>query len=334
MYRLSNVPSRPRRFNVVTLVAVTFVLSSANPTVLLLAAPFAADAGQSLTGTVDSARTQFLVGRYQDVVNELQPALARDPRNTEAHFWLGRAYFELHDYDRAIDSIRRSVELNPTSSDSHWWLGRAYGNKAERDRSFLAARRARQEFETAVQLNPSNVGARRDLLEFYVDAPGILGGGNDKALGQVDAIAAIEAIAGRLARAAYWALRRDVPKARDEYGAVLRMKPASIAAYFEAAEFYEKHPDIDALNAVLDTATQMDASDPRLLYYRGVAAVQSGGDPEGAERSLREYLKFPERSDWPSPAATHRWLGKLYDSLGRQRDAATEYAASGRSEKK
>jgi tetratricopeptide (TPR) repeat protein len=316
--------TRPR-----AVVATAALLISLTPTVLLLAYSVDGDIDE----TVERARSLFAAGRYQLVVTELKAALPGEQKNAAAHFWLGRAYFELHDFDRAIDAFRRSTDLDPSDSDSHWWLGRAYGNKAARDRSFLGARRARQEFETAVQLNPSNVAARRDLLEFYLDAPRILGGGNDKALGQVDAITTIEAIAGRLARAAYWALRRDVPQARAEYGAVLRMKPRTIDAYLEAAEFFEKHPDVDALNAVIQGASQIDGSDPRLLYYRGVAGAQSGREPEQTERSLKAYLMYPEHSDWPSQASTHRWLGKLYESLGRQHEAAVEYAASRGSDK-
>jgi tetratricopeptide (TPR) repeat protein len=278
--------------------------------------------------SAEAGRRQFEAGRYQDAVIVLRAVVRREPKNAAAYFWLGRAYFELHDYDRAIDAVQRSIDLDANESDSHWWLGRAYGNKAERDRSFLAARRSRQEFETAVRLDPSNVGARRDLMEFYLDAPRILGGSNDKALGQVDAIAAIGAVAGRLARAAYWALRRDVPRARAEYGAVLEMRPESIDAYLEAAEFYEKHPDIFALKGVIEGAERIAPSEPRLLYYHGVVGVMGGGDPEKAERSLRAYLELHERSDWPPHASAHRWLSQLYKSVGRTREAAAEEALS------
>lgn len=39
----------------------------------------------------------------------------------------------------------------------------------------------RKAFERAVQLNPSNVEALNDLFEYYLEAPGFLGGGLDKA---------------------------------------------------------------------------------------------------------------------------------------------------------
>ena len=41
--------------------------------------------------------------------------------------------------------------------------------------------KARRSFETAVALNEANALAIRDLLEFYVMAPAIIGGGMDKA---------------------------------------------------------------------------------------------------------------------------------------------------------
>jgi len=40
----------------------------------------------------------------------------------------------------------------------------------------------------AVELDGSNVAARSDLAEFYMEAPGIMGGGQDKSRAQADAL--------------------------------------------------------------------------------------------------------------------------------------------------
>jgi len=53
-------------------------------------------------------------------------------------------------------------------------------------------------------VNPANLLARRDLLEFYLSAPWFLGGGKDKGWRQAGAIAAIDPVEGCLARADYW----------------------------------------------------------------------------------------------------------------------------------
>ena len=65
------------------------------------------------------------------------------------------------------------------------------------------AKKVKSEFKEAVQLDPSNIAARRDLEEYCLDAPWIAGGSKDEALEQVNAIAAIDPVAGHMARALY-----------------------------------------------------------------------------------------------------------------------------------
>ena len=64
------------------------------------------------------------------------------------------------------------------------WLGRAYGRRAETSNPFSApgyATKSRQMLERAVAIDPSNKEASGDLFDFYLDAPGFLGGGQSKA---------------------------------------------------------------------------------------------------------------------------------------------------------
>src|SRR5205807_2021766 len=116
------------------------------------------------------------------------------PNDAASYNYLCRAYFALADWDHAVAACEKSVALAPDSSDYHLWLGRAYGEKADRVNPFSAASLAgkvRREFERAVQLNPRSVEARADLAEFYLDAPGIVGGGQDKARAQAAALGSL-----------------------------------------------------------------------------------------------------------------------------------------------
>ncbi len=81
----------------------------------------------------------------------------------------------------------RAVNLEPQNASYHLWLGREYGRKAGDSNPLSAAgmaRKAKNEFERAVQLDPANVQARVDLSEYYIEAPAIMGGGLDKARAQ------------------------------------------------------------------------------------------------------------------------------------------------------
>jgi TolA-binding protein len=48
--------------------------------------------------------------------------------------------------------------------------------------------------------------------------------------------------------------------------------------------------------------------------------------PEEAVRLLQEYAsKAPKRSGYPSPAAAHVWLGRLFESQNKTADAEKEF---------
>ena len=156
--------------------------------------------GEALT---EAAQHQFGSGNYSAAIATLQSVISQSPASAPAFYWLGRCYYEIHDYDHAVANGEKSVALDPKNSVYQQWLGQEYGGKADRDKSFFVARKVKKQFEQAVQLDPSNIAARRDLEEFCVQAPWIVGGNADEAKAQVDAIAAIDPIEGHLARAVF-----------------------------------------------------------------------------------------------------------------------------------
>ena len=131
------------------------------------------------------------------------------------HYLLGRSYYEMADYSRSITSLERAVELANANSQYHDWLGKAYGFKAEETQSLMFwsalsyARKAHHEFELAVQYDPGNLEAQRDLIQYLTNAPDFAGGGDDKALAQIDALTKVDPIEAQLARAQYWVYKKN-----------------------------------------------------------------------------------------------------------------------------
>ena len=283
-----------------------------------------------LSGPIQAAQHQFHAGNYADAILTLQAAVSRDASNTEAYYWLGRSYYELRDYDSAISQLGRAVALEARNSVYHQWLGRAYGGKADREGSFFLARKVKKEFQQAVSLNPSNLAARRDLAEFCLDAPWIVGGSKDEALQQVNAIAALDPVEGHLVRAVYYqeGLKR-LDQAEKEYQQVLAAKPKRIEPYLEAADFYRGQGKAAEVSTAIQAAEQVGPGDARLPFYRGVTGVLTYTDLANAEQDLKSYLaSTPERSDWPSHAAAREWLGRLYETQGKRTEAAEQYRAA------
>jgi TolA-binding protein len=259
-------------------------------------------------------------------VRLLEPLAGANTVDAPAAYWLGRAKLEAHDYRGSVDAFARAVNLKPNDAEYRRWLARAQAEIADRERSFTMARRVRQQLERAVRLDPANVAVHRDLMSFYLEAPWLIGGGEGKARAQIDAIAALDPVAGHLARAAYWRHKDDRARARAEYEAALAASPPTITPYLEAAEFYERADDGTGLRAAIERAEKIDAAEPQLLYFRGALKILEKADLTGAEEALRTYLsRVPPRSDRPSAAATHEWLGRLYEALGDRTRAIAEY---------
>ncbi len=277
--------------------------------------------------SVAAAKQEFQAGKFGAAIQTLRGAGAAG-KSAEASYWMERSYYELRDFDNAVAAGEEAVRLAPQNSDYHMRLGRSYGGKADRDHSFTLARRVKKEFEEAVRLDPKNIQARRDLAEFYMDAPWIVGGSKDAALDQVNAIAALDPLQGHLARAAFFAAEKKNDQAEAENKQVLAAHPQHIGAYAEVAGFYLREGRVAELRSTVDAAAKVRASDPRLAYFRGVAAVLSGSNLAAGEQDLKSYLANPPWSDWPSQAAAREWLGRLYEAEGKRADAAEQYRAA------
>jgi tetratricopeptide (TPR) repeat protein len=277
---------------------------------------------------ISAAQRQFDAGNYSDAVNTLRTGMGQKSQDAEAYFWMCRSFYELHEFDNAISNCELAVQYASQNSDYHMWLGRAYGEKAERESSFLLARKVKREFEEAVRLNPRNIPARRDLAEFYAEAPWIVGGSKDGAKQQVDAVAALDPVQGHLARAQFWADEKRLDLADAECRQALAAKPADPGVYFEVADLYVALGRAADLKSAVDGAAAIRAGDPRLAFYRGVQYFLAGAMTQ-AEQSLKSYLaSTPDRSDWPSHAGAREWLGRIYESEGKRTEAAEQYRAA------
>ncbi len=151
---------------------------------------------------------------------------ASPPPTPRAYNLLCRAYFMIEEWDRGITACERARNLDPQKSLYHLWLGRIYGEKAAGPDS-LSRRRGWQK-KSALRLNGrwnwiQRAGRRAtDLAEFYFEAPGIVGGGKDKARQQADALLPLNP------GMAHWVLARIASKEKDAAGAEREYRAAII----------------------------------------------------------------------------------------------------------
>jgi tetratricopeptide (TPR) repeat protein len=301
----------------------------------MLAAWVAGTAATSVWATVKGAdsteagRRAYESGDYWKAVTELQVAAAREPQNGEIQLLLTKSYLELQERDAAINSAERAVAIDPKSSVYHEWLGRAYGEKADHSGMFTAmgfAKKTHREFEIAVQLDERNFPARQALIEFDCAAPGMVGGGEEKAKPEIEKLQGMDASEWHYALGNCRRQKKDFADADVEFKLALESHPKSAELIYDIGDYAVRRGQAERLIEVAEIGERVAPADPRGMFYRAVGLIMQKEKPEEAERFLREYLsRAPKRSDYPRPATAHDWLGKLYENKGEKEAAVKEY---------
>jgi tetratricopeptide (TPR) repeat protein len=284
----------------------------------------------AIAAAADSPSDLLAAGRVDDAIITINGKLNNAPNDAASHNLLCRAYFAVSNWDRAISACERAVSLQPNSSEYHLWLGRSYGEKADAS-SFLTAaglaKKVRNEFERAVQLDPGNVPARVDLAEFYLEAPGIVGGGQDKARAQADLVAKLNPakahwIQGRLAEK-----NKDLPTAEKEYHAAIDASRGGANAWLNLALFYRKTGRLDEMQDALKKAADAPLDQPEVLVDAASTLLRANRDLPFATQLIRRYLASATVEQAP-PFKAHYLLGTILEKQGDREGAAKEYQSA------
>jgi tetratricopeptide (TPR) repeat protein len=271
-------------------------------------------------------------GDSAKAVEILRAAETKDPNNGDIQLLLTKAYLELDQYDAAVGSAQRAVAIDPTSSEYHQWLGEAYGAKADHASMLSAyplARKTQKEFETAVQLDQKNFDAAQDLVEYNCTAPGVVGGGEDKALPIIQKLMSIDPAQGHYAAGNCKAVKKDYAAADAEFTRALENKPKSAELIYSMGDYFAQRRQADKLAMVAELGQAAAPADPRAKFYLAVSLVLQGENLMVAEQSLREYLRIaPVRSSYPKPWQAHFWQGQLFEKQNNGAAARSEYQAA------
>jgi tetratricopeptide (TPR) repeat protein len=299
---------------------------------MVLACGLTAASARAAQIPLSDAQRDYNAGRYNRAVDTLNIAIAKSPDEAPLHFLLGQSYYQLREFPRAIVSLERAVQLSPKNSEYHDWLGKAYGRKAEGSLFLSAmswARKTHKEFEIAVQLDPRNFEAQRDLIRYEMNAPGIVGGGDEKAMKHIDELEKLDAMEGQLARGEFLTTKKRMPEADAVFQKILEANSDRAGVYFEVSDYYRDRQNADKMGEALVMAERIDPEDRRLKFYKGILLVMKDNGTNEPEILLKSYLAtVPENSDLPPHSVAREWLGKLYEARGRFSEAAEEYRRS------
>ncbi len=284
--------------------------------VLLLCPAHAAESPQSL----------LAAGRVDDAIQQLH-----DSHTAESNNLLCRAYFELGEWDSGIPFCEKAVALAPGTGLYHLWLGRIYGEKADHAGFISAvglAKKVRAEFERAIELTPDSWEARTDLAEFYVEAPGIVGGGKDKARAQADELMPLNPAMAHWVRARLAEKSKDGSGAEREYRAAIEASHGGARAWLNLAGFYRHTGRFDAMEKALLSLESSPLDHPGALVDGASILIRSGHDPALAMRLLHRYIESSDTVEEAPVFKAHLLLGEIFEKQADRPHAAEQYRAA------
>ncbi|MGH7663260.1 MAG: tetratricopeptide repeat protein [Gemmatimonadaceae bacterium] len=299
-------------------------------TVFAGTAPSAGAQGTT-SGQLDAGIALFDQRRYADARTRLREAAESGATEAEASYYLGRIALVEGNPKAGVHWLERAIEREPRRADYHRWLGRAYARealRAGRFRQAMLAGRIRDSFERAVVLDPREVEARLDLVQFYLVAPSIVGGSEDKAREQAAQIAKLNEYRGAIAAGWVSEDAGQMAEAEQSYRDAIRDYPDSSAAYIALGTLFQRNEEYDRAFDVFEELLRAQPSERAAYYHIGRTGSVSGERLDEAEAALRRYLAHPPGEADPSLASAHYRLGLIYERQGRVDMARKEYEAT------
>ena len=294
-------------------------------------------------------------GHWKRARTEVEERIRSAPNDALANFLLSQVRAAFGDRSTPLPLAEKAVALDGNTARYHRQVAEVIGVVAQHSNAFqqvLLARRFRKEIDRALELDPKDVQANRDLLEFYLLAPGIAGGSRQKAGAVAERIAAIDVPEGFLAKArlasfdkqptleesllrkaagaqpasyraqialAEFYLTRERASVAAEAAAreALRLVPGRADAYAVLAEGYAERGAWADLEAVVAEA-EREVPDDLYPEFRAAERLAAGrGHLDVAERYLRAYLAQEPEGNRPTIAEASRELDRVVERRRR-----------------
>ena len=315
----------------------------------------------------DSSTAELIEqGHYKRAQVILEQRLKANPNDARSYSEMSKVSEAFHRWDDAIQQAEKAVALDPKNAEFQAALADAIGSKLSGAQIGMfaqasLARRFKKEAEHALQMDPNNVEANNDLMEFHLDAPGLVGGDKKKAEEIANRMIGIKPVRGYLMKlefathekrerelqglvqqaiaadpkdyyartqAANFYLMKgnSLPQAEDQARQAIKIDPGRAAGYTALATIYAQQGRWKELDALL-ADSQREVPDDFTPLYQAAKSILVGNQSQEmprAEKYLRMYLGQAPEGDEPSLAAAHWRLGLVLEKEGHKNEARQE----------
>jgi tetratricopeptide (TPR) repeat protein len=286
-------------------------------------------------GSLAAANVDLQEGKADEAALLLNQVLQASPNDADANNLLCRVEYATQHFDQAAGHCEKAVSLSPQNARYHLWLARALGERANHAAfmsAFSLAKKSREQFETAIKLDPRDVEALSDLGEFYKEAPGVVGGGMDKAEEVAKKLDALDASRAHQLRAQMAEKQKDLGTAERELKAACTGSRAAIQ-WMQLASFYRRQERWTEMEAAVKSGEAAAAHDRHasVAFFNGASVLaRANRQPQEAIKLYERYIDSADMTEEAPAFDVLTRLAKLRmqtgDQAGGQRDRAAALA--------
>jgi tetratricopeptide (TPR) repeat protein len=299
---------------------------------------------------------------------QLRVSLQQHPNDAQANYQMSKVSLAFGHVDDAIRQAEKALAGDSNRADYHAQLVEALGVKLNSEGTgFLSrlslARRFQAEAENTLKMDPRNLDANTDLMQFYLEAPGMVGGDKKRAAELADTLLRLDPAHGYLLKAEYAEHehqsadaeinykrasdaapnnydiavnaanfflnldgQRGFPQAEDLAKHAQKIDPDRVQAYTILTVIYVKQKRWVDLQTTLANAEQRVPDDLSPQYQAGKFILVTAATDQFplAEKCLRKYLTQPAEAGAPPLAAAHWRLGQILEKQGHRAEARQE----------
>lgn len=240
--------------------------------------------------------------------------LDKNSGNSAINNLIGRNYYMLGDFKKSAEYFQKSVDAEPNNSNYVLWLGRAWGRRAETSNPLFApgyASKTRQYFERAVELNPRNEEAMNDLFDYYLNAPGFLGGGMDKANALAEKISKTNPAEGHYALAQLAEKSKEYNVAEQQLRRAIDVAPRQVGRVLDLAKFLAKRGRTKESDEALQQAEKLAPNSPKVWFTKADVYIKTNRNLNEAKQLLQKYIQSPISPDDPPKEKAARLLQQV-----------------------
>jgi tetratricopeptide (TPR) repeat protein len=202
---------------------------------------------------VDSTGIKLLGARENEKAQAFfEAAVKQHPDDAELHYWLAVSLLRQHKIGEAQDEIDEALDRNEKISKYHFIRGAILGEKAMNANVIsqaVLAPKVKNAFLRAAELDPKNIDAHIGLFNYYFQAPGIMGGSEEKALAEARIAVALDQYRGHMMLAGYYGKKNNTADAESELKKAIEANPAKLDAYYQYGMLLDKQKKPELANA-------------------------------------------------------------------------------------